>query len=128
MYPAQRIRGIWLNKSGVDDPMAGEVKVDEVHQGEKEKNKHANEKLRTGKGAVGKAPVAGVCERKSGRSRPTSTATSRPSTASARSTWAATWTSCHPHNRRNWDNHGSCRPQLAGHAGSASGYKVLTAD
>jgi len=36
-YLAQRIRETWLNKSGVGDPMAGEVEVDETYIGGREK-------------------------------------------------------------------------------------------
>jgi len=66
-YLAQRIRETWLNKSGVGDPMAGEVEVDETYIGGREKNKHARKKRRVGRGPVGKQPVIGMRERKSGR-------------------------------------------------------------
>ncbi len=47
--------------------MAGEVEVDETYIGGRERNKHASKKLRAGRGPVGKLPVVGMRERKSGR-------------------------------------------------------------
>ena len=45
------------------DQFSGPVEVDEAYFGGREKNKHANKKLRAGRGAVGKATVVGAKDR-----------------------------------------------------------------
>ncbi len=63
-YMAHRIRQMWSEE---DDKFAGSVEVDETYIGGKEGNKHADKKLRAGRGAVGKTAVAGIRQRETGR-------------------------------------------------------------
>ena len=59
-YMAQRIR-----QGLIDDgaPLRGEVEVDETYMGGRERNKHGRNKLRAGRGPVGKVAVIGAKER-----------------------------------------------------------------
>ena len=59
-----RIREAFKTKG---DKFGGPVEVDETYVGGKERNKHWNKKLRAGRGAVGKAVVIGIRDRKSKR-------------------------------------------------------------
>ena len=65
-YLAHRIRETWDDST---TQFSGPVEVDEAYMGGSEKNKRAHQKLHAGRGTVGKAPVVGVKDRKTGKVR-----------------------------------------------------------
>ena len=61
---AHRIRETWKKS---DAPFAGPVEVDETFIGGKERNKHASQRQKLGRGPVGKTAVAGAKDRATGK-------------------------------------------------------------
>ena len=76
-FMLHRIREAWAKQAR--GAFAGPVEADETYIGGKERNKHSVQRLRTGRGPVGKVAVAGVKDRATRRVR----ATVVPDTTSA---------------------------------------------
>ena len=60
----QRIRKAWESD---DKPFAGPIEIDETYMGGRERNKHSKDKIRAGRGTVGKTAVVGAKDRKTNK-------------------------------------------------------------
>ena len=65
-FMLQRIRKAWESD---DAPFAGPIEVDETYMGGRERNKHSKDKIRAGRGTVGKTAVVGAKDRKTNKVR-----------------------------------------------------------
>ena len=65
-FMLQRIRKAWESD---DSPFAGPVEIDETYMGGRERNKHKGQKLKAGRGTVGKTAVVGAKDRKTNKVR-----------------------------------------------------------
>ena len=64
LHLTHRIREAMVSDKPV---MLGSIQVDEVYVGGRERNKHSDRKLRSGRGTVGKVPVVGTYNERNGQ-------------------------------------------------------------
>jgi len=63
LFLMHRIRFAMTDDHAAPEPMTGEIEVDEVYLGGKEKNKHANKKTAHSQGGANKIPVVAMVQR-----------------------------------------------------------------
>ena len=60
----QRIRKAWESDAS---PLTGPIEIDETYMGGRERNKHSKDKIKAGRGTVGKTAVVGAKDRKTNK-------------------------------------------------------------
>ncbi|MFV0256590.1 IS1595 family transposase [Candidatus Liberibacter solanacearum] len=63
-FTLQRMRESWTTENNM---FSGEIEIDEAYFGGKEKNKHASNRIKIGRGTTGKVPVVAIRSRENGK-------------------------------------------------------------
>ena len=63
LFLMHRIRFAMTDDHSTPEPMTGDIEVDEVYMGGKERNKHASKRKQPGRGTIGKIPVVAMVQR-----------------------------------------------------------------
>ena len=66
-FMLHRLREAWAQEN--TGPFSGPIEVDETYMGGRERNKHSKDKLRAGRGAVGKTAIVGAKDRETNQVR-----------------------------------------------------------